>query len=565
MLRDRTFGVVLSDINLKGMSGIEMLPRVLASTPDIVVMMISGEQTLDRPIESMRAGAFDYIKKPFDLDYVEAAVDRAVEHHSLLATKRAYDEELERLAEQRSAKLNFLALHDTLTGLPNRALFEDRLSQALMTARGEQAMLATVLLSIDRFRKIEHTLGHEQGSRLLQGVAERLKRCDMGGPTIAKMDRDEFGIVLPINGREDAIKAAERINALMASPFLINGREIFITLSMGFSLFPHNGSDVKTLIESAGVALSCAEQQGENGYEFYKPEMNVEANRRLALENDLRRALERDEFEVYYQPKVDVKNGRIAGIEALVRWMHPIHGLVSPSEFVPLAEDTGLIVPIGEWVLRTACLQTKWWRDQGFADLSVSVNLSPRQFQQPSLVQSISEVIGATGFDPNFLELEITETSIMVDPDSAVGTLRQIKEMGIRIAIDDFGTGYSSLGYLRRLPVDILKIDRSFINRITADPDDLTLVMAIISLAHILGLTVVAEGIETAEQLKLLALLRCDSWQGYLFSKPVPNDVFTELLASELGVKTPKGSTISSSLALANEPQNSRTGSAYNP
>jgi diguanylate cyclase (GGDEF)-like protein len=531
LLKQNQFSLVLSDIHMGEMSGIEMIPLVRAAAPDTVVVMISSEQSIDSAINAMRVGAFDYIKKPFNIIHVRTVVEHALEHHSLLAAKRRYENHLEELVEKRTAELNFLAYHDALTTLPNRVLFEDRLSQALTLTENNQQILAVFLLSLDRFKKVHDTLGRESEAKLLKEVAERLQSCVPGGATTARFEKDEFGLLLPqIGNTRDILKIINKINKSLNRLFVIETDEIFITASIGISLFPNDGRDVQTLIRNASAALDRARESGGNNYQFYTAEMNAKAVKRLALENNLRRALEREEFEVYYQPKIDVKTGQIVGMEALVRWKNPKLGLVSPTEFIPLAEETGLIVPIGEWVLRAACAQARAWQDEGFAPLYISVNLSPRQFQQPDLLEAIGGIIRDTGIDPNYLELEVTEGSLMHNTEDAVETLRELKKLGVKISIDDFGTGYSSLGYLKRLPLDVLKIDKSFMEDVTANPEDAAIVMTIISLAHNLNLKVIAEGVELEEQLKFLQLLKCDQWQGYLYSKPVSAEAFRELL-----------------------------------
>lgn len=529
ILRRENFQLVLSDINMSGMSGIQMVPQVRAAAPQTVVVMLSGENTIDTAIEAMRAGAFDYIQKPFALEHVEAAVKRALEHYFLLEQKRLYENHLSELVEQRTEELNYLAYHDSLTDLPNRHLFEDRLSQAVTLARHNRQILGILFLSVDRFKTIQDTLGHTLGYQLLKKFAARLEECVGAGATIARFEGDEFAVLLTrIDSAQNVVEIANRIFEAMNLPFAIEAHEMFINLSAGISLFPDDGADVQILLKNAGVALSRVREHG-GGYQFFTADMNAKALRRLTMEGNLRRALEREEFEVYYQPKVDTTSRRIVGTEALLRWRHPESGIISPAEFIPLAEETGLIIPIGEWILRTACAQSKAWQAEGFK-IHLSVNLSARQFQQENLLKTITGIVGETGFNSHCLELEVTESSIMTNAEFAVETLNELKATGIKISIDDFGTGYSSLGYLKRLPIDVLKIDKSFVQDIAANPDDMALVMAIITLAHNLRLKVVAEGVETAEQLKFLQLLQCDEWQGYLYSKPVPADDFRNLL-----------------------------------
>jgi len=426
------------------------------------------------------------------------------------------------LVEQRTAELDFLALYDVVTELPNRTLFEDRLAQAIGTAQQHRQTLAVLWTTLDKFKKIQDTLGRAVGNRLLQAAADRLRNCLPENTTIAKIDGDEFAILLTqIDGAENAVETISEINEALKTPFLIDEHEIFFTASIGISVFPNDGTDAPTLAKNASIALRRAKELGDNNYQFYTSEMNAEAVKRMTLENNLRRALEREEFEVYYQPKVNVKTGLMQGMEALVRWQHPELGLISPAEFIPLAEDTGLIEPLGEWVLRTACAQSRQWQTSGYDSPMISVNLSPRQFQQPDLLKMITEIVKTTRVNSDCLVLEVTESSFMKNSGAAIETLNELKKMGIKIAIDDFGTGYSSLGYLKRLPIDILKIDKSFVCDVTTDADDAALVMAIITLAHNLSLEVIAEGVETEEQLRFLRLLRCDGWQGYLYSKPV--------------------------------------------
>lgn len=530
LLEKENFNLVVSDIDLGGISGIELIPLIHKKLPDAVVIMISGKQSIESAIEAMRVGAFDYIQKPFELEHVEIAVERAINHHLLLVEKRRYENQLEELVRQRTSQLNYLAYHDALTDLPNRALFEDRLSQALAAAQRNQNILAVILLSIDRFKQIHDTLGHAAGHQILRQVAERLKKCAGEEETVARFEGEEFALLLTrIDGAEDAATVSNSINAALKLPLDISGNEVFITAGIGISQFPDDGEDAAALLKNAGAALSRAKEQGGNNFQFYTTDMNAKALRRLELENKLRRALEREEFEVYYQPKIDTVSNRITGMEALARWRHPELGLISPAEFVPLAEETGLILPIGEWILRAACAQSERWRESGF-DLFVSVNLSARQFQQQNLSETLSRIVRETKFDPFRLTLEVTESSIMSNPDYAIKTLGELKNTGIKISIDDFGTGYSSLGYLKSLPIDILKIDKSFIRDITTDPDDAALVMAIVTLSHNLRLRVIAEGVETDEQLRFLRLTRCDEWQGFLFSKPIPAEQFEKLL-----------------------------------
>lgn len=529
LLRGEQFDLILTDIVMGEMSGLEMVPQVRQIAPDALVIMISAEQTIGNAIEAMRAGAFDYITKPFDLQQVKMAVDRALDYRALRDAKRRYEADLEELVRRRTAELDHVSLHDAVTGLSNRALFEDHLNRALASAQSDRHPLALIFCDLDRFKQINDTLGYQSGDRLLRYVAERLSACAREDDVMARIGGDEFAsLVTRMNGPEDAVEIVRQIQEALKPPFEIDGHELFVTASVGISLYPSDGQDSQTLLKNATAALYRAQRQGGDGYQFYTADMNEKALRRLTLENRLRRAVEREELVVFYQPKIDIHANRIVGMEALVRWQSPELGLVSPAEFIPLAEDSGLIVPVGEWVLRAACAQNKLWQDSGQSRLRVAVNISARQFQQQNLSAKISQILGETRLDPHYLELELTESSIMQSADSATRTLGELRETGIQISIDDFGTGYSSLGYLKRLPVDTLKIDQSFVREMTTEPDSAAIVQAIITLAHNLRLKVIAEGVETEEQLRFLHLLRCDHAQGYLFSKPLPAKEFEQ-------------------------------------
>lgn len=535
-LQRDTFDLVISDIDMGGMSGLELVPRVRSLSPETVVVMISGNQSIETAIEAMRVGAFDYITKPLDLRHVEAAVERALGHCALLKEKRRYEEQLETLLEQRTAEVDRLAYYDTVTQLPNRTLFEDRLAQALAIARSSHQTLGVLFISVDQFKKVNDTLGHGPGDSLLQEFAQRLKRCVAETATVARFGNDEFVLLqTQIQGTKDVIETIGELSQFLKFSFDVAGQELFATASVGVSLFPIDGDDSQTLLKNAGAALYRAKRLGGANYQFYKADMHERASERLALETNLRRAIQNDELLLHYQPRVSVDTLEITGVEALIRWRHPQLGLVPPAEFIPLAEDTGLILPIGEWVLREACRQNKSWQEQGFAPIQVAVNISARQFHQEDLAATVIRILNETGLSPAYLELELTESSIMQSPEVVSGILNQLKRRGVKISIDDFGTGFSSMASLKRLPIDALKVDQSFVRDATTDPDDASLVMAIITLAHNLRLKVVAEGVETEEQLRFLHLLRCDEIQGYLFSRPLPADEFVALWDTGFG------------------------------
>lgn len=426
------------------------------------------------------------------------------------------------------------AYYDSLTGLPNRLQFVRELAKTLSQAKKNGNLLAVLFLDLDRFKNINDTLGHTFGDQLLCAVAIRLKSCVTQGDIVARLAGDEFTVLLPsITRVQEAVDVAQRIIDSFAKPFMIQGYEMFITTSIGISVYPSDGDNMETLIKNADTAMYRAKEQGKNNYQIFTPEMKVMAFHRLILENSMRKALDRGEFSLEYQPLIDACTLKIVGAEALLRWNHPELGTVSPLDFIPLAEETGLIVPIGEWVLRTACKQNKVWQQAGLPPLRVSVNLSARQFLQQDLVGMVTRVLEDTGLSGKWLELEMTE-SIMQNSQDTIDTLYRLKVMGLKISIDDFGTGYSSLSYLKRLPINALKIDQTFVKDITTDSDNAAIAEAILAMAHSLELKVTAEGVETKEQANFLRHMKCDHMQGYLFSKPLTAEEFEELYRDRL-------------------------------
>jgi diguanylate cyclase (GGDEF)-like protein len=407
----------------------------------------------------------------------------------------------------------------------------DRLDLAIAQARRDAKHVAVLFLDIDAFKNINDTLGHSAGDEVLKAAAQRLQVHLRKGDTLARVGGDEFtAVVRGFVHPADTAKVAQSFQAALKEPVLADQRELFLTACTGISVFPDDGDDVETLLKNADTALHRAKEQGHDTFRLYTASMNAEAVRRLRLEHSLRRALSRDEMTVHYQPIVDLGTGRVHGVEALIRWNHPEHGLVLPGEFIPLAERTGLLGSLGPWVLRAACRQAREWRDAGLSELNMAVNISARQLQYTDLVGEVTGALQAAGLDPRRLELEITESSAMRNPEATIQTLRALKALGVRISIDDFGTGYSSLSQLQRLPIDTLKIDRSFVRDITEDPDDAAIATAIIALAHTLKLRVVAEGVETKEQLAFLTERRCDRIQGYLVGRPLAADACATLL-----------------------------------
>ncbi|MFX1735895.1 EAL domain-containing protein [Paraburkholderia sp. A1RI_3L] len=435
--------------------------------------------------------------------------------------------ELMRYQEQ----LEYQANYDGLTRLPNRNLLRDRLQQALVAAQRRDRGLAVVFIDLDGFKNVNDSLGHSIGDRLLSVVAERLARCARASDTVARHGGDEFVIVMTDTVDEQSLIAwMERARAAISEPVWLDGNELYVGCSMGASLFPQDGDDAETLMKKADLAMYRAKDMGRNTFQFFQPEMNASATARLSLERRLRRALRDNEFLLHYQPQIDIDTGRIVGMEALVRWQDPEAGLVSPSAFIPVAEESGLIGPLSEWVLREACRQNKAWQAAGLPPARVSVNLSARVFQQRNITRLVMQVLEETGLDPQYLELELTESTIMRNAEEAVIMLNDLHALGIGLAIDDFGTGYSSLSYLKRFPVDRLKIDRSFVSDIGISGDDETITSAIIALAHSLELQVIAEGVETSAQLDFLKERACDEMQGFFFARPMPRDAIANLL-----------------------------------
>ena len=434
---------------------------------------------------------------------------------------------------QTRERLHHLSQHDLLTGLPNRMLFNDRLEQAIPRARRSGSTLAVLLVDMDRFKNINETLGFDCGDHMLQAVGGRLLSSTRDGDTVARLGDDEFAIILEdVQQRDDIPKVIEKIISSLSKAYYIDDHELFVTSSIGASVYPGDGEQPELLVQNADVAIHHAKESGSNNYRFYESKMNAESLYRLNLESSLRKALEREEFFLLYQPQIDLDTHEIIGFEALLRWAHPELGIVSPIEFIPLLEETGMIQQVGRWVLRQACRACMLWHKQGFGSISIAVNLSPVQFEDDHIASVIKNILDETGLPSNYLELELTESTIMRNAEEAATTLSKLSSMGVAIAIDDFGTGYSSLSYLQKFPINTLKIDRSFVSEIAVNNGDANIVSAIISMAHSLGLTVVAEGVEDAEQLTLLKSKQCEYVQGFFFSKPINLKDAEEMLKS---------------------------------
>jgi diguanylate cyclase (GGDEF)-like protein/PAS domain S-box-containing protein len=439
------------------------------------------------------------------------------------------------VARAMAIQMSHLAQYDCLTDLPNRVLLKDRLTQAIALSHLRSNQLALLYLDLDRFKSINDSLGYALGDQLLQSVAERVGTCLRSTDTLSRVGGDEFVVMLAeVKSAGESATIARRIMAALVPPHHMAEHELHVSVSIGISNYPGDGLEVDALLASAETAMYKAKENGRNNYRFFTPEMNTGAVERQSLEGDLRRALDRQEFVLHYQPKVNLETGAITGAEALVRWMHPDRGLVPPLQFIAIAEDTGLIVPIGQWVLREACTQAQKWMDAGLPSMSMAVNVSSVEFRSPGFLASLRTILHETGWDPHLLEIELTESVLMQDSETSASVLQALKAMGIQLALDDFGTGYSSLSYLKRFPINVLKIDQSFVRDINADSNGPTIVEAVISMGKSLKQRVIAEGIETAEQLAFLLAHRCDEGQGYYFSPPVIAAQFGQLLESSL-------------------------------
>jgi diguanylate cyclase (GGDEF)-like protein len=525
ILRQSQPDIVLLDVLMPGMDGFEVCSsiRSIPQCRHMPVLMMTGLEDVDSIDHAFEIGATDFITKPLNYSILKYRV------RYLWRTMQALED-----IRQSKRAIHRLAFYDALTNLPNRRLFADRLNRALERARHGNSKLALLFIDIDNFKRVNDSFGHNVGDRLLRTVANHLVAClrpcdpvvylkEPEDVAVARLGGDEFTVLLTDMDRpEDAARVARRIIEAISAPFLIGSDEVVVTPSIGIALYPHDGDCIEDLIKNADTAMFHAKEHGKNRYQFYDNSMSNAAIERLALENALRRAVANGEFELHYQPAIDIATRRVVGLEALLRWNHPHSGQISPAEFIPLAEETGLIVPIGEWVLQTVCMQMHSWQAAGMAPLRVAVNLSACQFRQARLRQVIEDALQASAVDPGCLELELTETVILEDVQTSSLVLRDLNRMGVRISLDDFGTGYSSLSLLKRLPLNTLKIDRSFISDVTSDSDDAAIVDSIIRLAHNLRLSVIAEGVETAEQLEFLREHGCDAVQGYYFARPQP-------------------------------------------
>ena len=522
-LRSQQFDVMLLDLSLPDAQGLEAVSQVLDLVPKQAIVILSGTNDSDLALEAVKFGAQDYlVKGQGDGNLLTRSLRYAIE--------RKHTEE----------RLTFLAQYDSLTGLPNRALFQDRMQAAMRHAERNNSIVVLMFLDLDHFKDINDTLGHNAGDKLLKDVAKRLQHCVRDEDTIARLGGDEFTIILQgISQREDAAEIAAKIIDVLSAPFTLNDEEVFVTTSIGIASYPTCGSNAETVIQNADTALYRAKSEGRNNYQFFETEMNSRVSERMTMINDLRRAVQQQDFILYYQPLIEAASDEVIGMEALLRWQYPMQGLLSAKEFVPLLEETGLIIPVGEWVLHEACRQSRLWQQAGLPPLYVSVNLSVRQFHKCDLLSAVTSALHENQLDPQLLQLEITESILMDHSSGAIHTLEQLHQLGVRLAIDDFGIGYSSLSYLKKYPFNLLKFDRSFVEEMHTSENGAAIVAAVINLGHSINMAVMAEGVETQDQLKLLQDRNCDQFQGHLFAHPMAADTCTQWLQKKPGMLMP--------------------------
>ena len=523
MLASREFDLIVLDVGLPDAQGLEGVRRINTAAPSVPLVVLTGLDDEHLAAQALQEGAQDYlIKGEIEPRGLLRALRYAVE-------RKSSDETALRLARE----ITYSAEHDFLTGLPNRVLLGDRIDMAIAYAERHSKKAALLFLDVDGFKHVNDSLGHPTGDKLLQSIAGRLLTCVRSCDTVSRQGGDEFVVLLSeVEHAEDATVIARRMLKVIKEAHAIDGHDLHVTTSIGVSVYPDDGPDASHLLRNADTAMYQAKDAGRDTYRFFAPVMNAWAVERQAIEEGLRRALERDEFSLHYQPKVCLATGTIVGAEALLRWAHPVRGWVPPTQFIPVAEDCGLIRPIGDWVLRNACGQARAWQDAGLSFGTMAVNVSAVQFMAESFPERLLEILDETGLDPALLELELTESVLMKRMETTARLLQNLREKGVQIAIDDFGTGYSSLSYLQKFPVDTLKIDQSFVRTIGGLEGDGTLVRAVIDMAKALKVRVIAEGVETLAQIEFLAGLKCDVVQGYYFCNAVPAVSFAALLRS---------------------------------
>lgn len=518
--------LILCDIMMPEMDGYEVLSRLQQepATAMIPVICLTAQNERADLRRGMELGANDYLTKPFTTAELLSAIA------TQLAKLEMRQKQQQEVLQQAIAKFNNLVYYDSLTNLPNRLLLRERFHQMLSPKLDPSQSVPIAVLSLDHLDRFTHSLGPDYSDLLLQAVSDRLIPYGGHVGTVARLNSEQLALILPpVLDRQQAARIGRSILETLSQPLDLEGFEVFITSSIGMALYPDDGSDIDSLLKAANTAMKAAQQLGGNRYQLYTAAISEKSYDRLMLEMSLHHALERQEFVVYYQPQVDLQTGCIVGTEALVRWQHPDRGLISPLDFIPLAEETGLIVPLDEWVLQTACQQARIWRDAGYG-LPVAVNLSGIQFNQPGLSRRVLRILEATGLEPSYLKLELTESAVVRNPETAIATLLELRSLDIELSLDDFGTGYSSFSYLQQFPFDSLKIDRSFVRNVTQDSKNAAILVAIIKLAHSLNLKVIAEGVETEAQQEFLRQHQCDMMQGYYFSRPVTPDVIGKML-----------------------------------
>jgi diguanylate cyclase (GGDEF)-like protein len=532
--------LIICDVTMPELDGYGVLKllRQNSTTKTIPFIFLTARADKTDIRTGMNLGADDYLTKPFRRTELLTAVTARLAKHQAM-TERYHDQ-----LEVAQKELIHSLYYDRLTNLPNQLLLRERFDESL-AQKGLGQAPSILIVAIDRFYRVVESLGYAWGDRLIQNVAHRLISCVDFGDTVARLNTDQFAIILASENQqsleltEQASQVAQRIIERLSKPINLDQHKISLSASIGIALSPKDGEDIDELMQHAEAALSYAKQMGGNQLQFYSSNIQAVSVELLNLETNLRYALERSQFQIYYQPQVDLSSGRIIGAEALIRWMHPEQGFISPGQFIPLAEQNGLIVPIGEWVLQTACQQLKKWQDAGLPSLRIAVNLSVRQFNQPDLIKKVVQTLESTNLDPQYLELELTESMLVDNIKLANAQLKELKALGISISLDDFGTGYSSLSYLQKFNLDILKIDRGFVTDINHNEKNATITKAIISMAHGLNLHVIAEGVEKEAELEFLREQKCNTIQGYLFSPPVPGDKFEEMLKNGAQLKLP--------------------------
>jgi len=520
-LAEHAVDIILLDLGLPDAQGLEAIQRAHAAAPGVPLVVLTGLDDELLAVQALQQGAQDYlIKGQIETRGLLRALRYAIERKTMESAALAMARQMAHSAE-----------HDFLTGLPNRMLLNDRVGQAIALATRHTKKVAVLFLDLDGFKHINDSLGHPIGDKLLQSVAKRLVDCIRGSDSVSRQGGDEFVLLLlELERAEDAAVTARRMLEAVAQPHTIDQHDLHVTASIGLSIYPDDGLDAETLIKNADTAMYQAKENGRRSFQFFKPAMNVRAVERQFIEEGLRRALERQEFALHYQPTVNLMTGAITGAEALIRWTHPTRGSIAPAQFIPVAEDCGLILPIGAWVLREACAQAQAWMDAGLPITSMAVNVSAMEFRDKNFLDGLFAILSETGLDPRSLELELTESVLMKHAEFTASVLQILRKRGVQVAVDDFGTGYSSLSYLQKFPVDALKIDQSFVRQISTSGDDTTIVKAVIGMARSLKLRVIAEGVETLDEVAFLRAYRCEEAQGYYFSRPVLPQQFAMLL-----------------------------------